>query len=195
MKWPMWKVVVDRCLSLVPPLRKALKPTLNVQASLMEVKLSPAMLASNLLVGLPETSSSTVRAWVLNAGQLTAVRSALQNSNHVRVVGSSRVTTMEGVGATISSGKPTLVDGKRRYTGVEVDVYPNESRGEIRLLANAMLTDSTLMGRTGTNVLSLATNFNIGLRTSFPDGGGVFVLDTRNSNAVLISAHEQKSKK
>jgi hypothetical protein len=195
MKWPGWKIALDRLLSLIPPLRKALNPTLNVNAALMEVRVSPELVASNLLSNLPKTVTNSLGAWVLTPVQLAGLKSGMKDSNYVEHIGNPRITTMEGVGATLSSGKSTLVDGNRRYSGVEVDVYPETSGGDIHLLTHVQLTDSTLLGKTGTVVLSLVTNFQIGLRASFPDGGAVFVLDHKTSNAVLISAHEQKSKK
>lgn len=195
MKWPRWKIALDRLLSLVPPLRKALNQTLNVSASLMEVKVSPEIVVSNLLTGMPESQTNSLRAWVLNFDQLAALKTGLENSNYVGHVSNPRVTTMEGVASTVSSGKSTVVDGNRRYAGVEVGVSPKTSGGDIHLLAHVMLTDSTLLGKTGTTVLLMVTNFHIGLRSSFPDRGGVFVVDTKTSNAVLITAHEQKPKK
>jgi len=195
MKWPAWKIALDRLLSLVPPLRNALNPTLNVSASLMEVHVSPDLLASNLLSSLPRTVTNSLDAWVLTPIQLTALKSGMKDSNYVGHISNPRITTMEGVGATLSTGKSTLVDGNRRYSGIEVDVYPKTSGGDIHLLAHVQLTDSTLLGKTGTVVLSLVTNFQIGLRASFPDGGAVFVLDHKSSNAVLIIAHEQRPKK
>ena len=195
MKWPAWKIALDRLLSLVPPLRNALNPTLNVNADLMELRVSPELVVSNLLSGLPETVTNSLRAWVLTPAQLATLKSGLKEPNYVGHAGNPRVTTMEGVGATLSTGKSTLVDGNRRYSRVEVDVYPKTSGSDIHLLAHVQVTDSTLLGKTGTVVLSLVTNFQIGLRASFPDGGAVFVLDQKSSNAVLISAQEQKSKK
>ena len=195
MKWPAWKIALDRVLSLVPPLRTALNPTLNVNASLMEVRVSPELVASHLLSSVPENVTNSLRAWVLTPAQLTALKSGLKDSNYVGHTGSPRITTMNGVGATLSTGKSTLVDGNRRYSGIEVDVYPKTSGGDIHLLAHVQLTDSTLLGKTGTIVLSLVTNFQIGLRASFPDGGAVFVLDHKSSNAVLITAQEQRPKK
>ena len=195
MKWPAWKIALDRLLSLVPPLRNALNPTLNVNAALMEVRVSPELVASNLLSSLPKTVTNSLGAWVLTPVQLAALKSRMKDSNYVEHISSPRITTMEGVGATLSTGKSTLVDGNRHYSGVEVDVYPKTSGGDIHLLAHIQLTDSTLLGKTGTVVLSLATNFQIGLRASFPEGGAVFVLDQKSSNAVLISADEQRPKK
>lgn len=195
MKWPAWKIVLDRLLSLVPPLRNALNPTLNVNAALMEARVSPELVASHLLSSLPENATNSLRAWVLTPAQVAALKSELKNSNYVGHTGNPRVTTMEGVGATLSTGKSTLVDGNRRYSGIEVDVFPKTSGGDIHLLAHVQLTDSTLLGKTGNVVLSLVTNFQIGLRASFPDGGAVFVLDHKSSNAVLITAHEQRPKR
>ena len=195
MKWPVWKVALDRLLSLIPALRKALNPTLNVNADLMEVRVSPELIASNLLSSLPENVTNSLRAWVLTPAQLAVLKAGLKDSNYVGHAGNPRITTMEGVGATLSTGKSTLVDGNRHYSGIEVDVCPQKSGDDIHLLAHVQLAESTLLGKTGAVVLSIVTNFQIGLRASFPDGGAVFVLDQKSSNAVLITAQEQKLKK
>lgn len=194
MKWPAWKVAVDRLLSFVPPLRKALNPTLNISATLMELRVTPEIVA-NLLAGLPESVTNSWRAWPLDSARLEALQSELRSSNYVAHMGNPRITTREGVGATLSTGKSQLIDENRRYTGIEVDVYPKAGGSDIQLLAHVQMTDSMLLGKTGSIVLSLVTNFQIGLRATFPDGGAVFVLNTKGSNAVLITAQEQKSKK
>jgi hypothetical protein len=189
-----WRIVLDRCLSFIPPLNNALKPRINIRASLMETKVSPHLIVSNLLTGLPETVTNSLRAWVLTSSQLARLSLELEQSNYMKTVSSPRIDTAEGIGATLGSGESRLVGDNRHYTGVEVSVCPWASQDTLQLVAHVVMTDSRLLGKTGTTVVSLATNFDVGLRTSFPDGGGVFVLDARNSNAVLISSRKQKAK-
>jgi hypothetical protein len=161
----------------------------------MEVKVSPEFITSNLLTRVPKAATNSVRGWVLTSSQLAALTAELRHSNYVKYVNSPRIDTAEGIASGLSSGKSTLVDDSRFYTGVEMSVCPWASREGLQLLAHVMMTYSTFAGRTGTNLLSLGTNFDVALRASFPDNGGVFVLDTKNSNAVLISSRKQKKKK
>ena len=193
MKWPPWKIIIHRVVSLVPPLLRVLYPTVDVNASLMELRVSPDLVASNLLSSVPDRVTNSVRAWVLTPVQLGDLKAGIRNSKYVGDIGNPRVTTTSGVGSTLSTGKSKLVDGNRHYAGIEVDVYPKTRGGDIRLLAHIQLVDSTLLGKTGMVVVSSATNLKIGLRASFPAGGGVFVLDHKSSNAVLISASSEGS--
>ena len=192
MKWPLLKIIIHRVVSLVPPLQRVLYPTVGADAALMELRVSPELVASNLLSGVPDQVTNSVRAWALTPVQLGDLKAGIRNSNYVGHIGNPRITTTSGVGATLSTGKSKLVDGSRHYAGIEVDVYPKTRGSEIRLLAHIQLVDSTLLGKTGMVVVSMATNLQVGLRASFRSGGGVFVLDHKSSNAVLISAQVRK---
>jgi hypothetical protein len=195
MKPTKWRIVFDRCLSFIPPLNNVLKPKINVRASLMEAKVSPHLIVSNLLTGLPGTVTNSLHAWVLTSTQLARLTLGLDQSNYVKTVSTPRIDTAEGISPTLSSGQSRLVDDHRHYTGVEVSACPWASGDTLQLVAHVMMTDSTLLGRTGRTVVSLVTNFDVGLRSSFPGGGGVFVLDTKNSNALLISSQKPRPKK
>ena len=192
MKWPAWKITLHKVVSLIPPVRGVLYPPLDVNASLMELRVSPELVASNLLSRVPDQVTNSVRAWALTPVEFGDLKVGIRNSKYVGEIGNPRITTVSGVGATLSTGKSKLVDGNRHYAGIEVDVCPKTRGGDFRLLAHVQLMDSMLAGKTGMVVVSSATNLQIGLRASFPGGGGVFVVDHKSGHAVLISASQQR---
>ncbi len=192
MTWPAWKTFLHKVVSLVPPVRNTLYPALDVNASLMELRVSPELVASNLLSRVPDQVTNSVHAWALTPVQLIDLKAHIRNFKYVGDIGNPRVTTISGVGSTLSTGKSRLVEDNRHYAGIEVDVYPKTRGRDIRLLAHVQLVDSMLLGKTGMVVGSSATNLQIGLCASFPGGGGVFVVDCQSSNAVLISGKVQK---
>jgi hypothetical protein len=194
MKQPVWRVGVERVLRLVPPLWRIINRKLDIQTALYEVRRSNDELIALLPTNVVATRTNSLRAWALDPVQFAAFKTQVKTSGCLRDISGPRVSTAEGVISKCSTGKSVPFNGGQRFTGIEVALFPHVNSGEVRLLSHILFTDSRMNRAVIPNQVTIITNFNIGVRTSFRDRGGVFVLDAKNSTAVLISAELQKAK-
>jgi hypothetical protein len=170
-------VIKARFEWLIGPLRRFIhrgpKALLNVRTLIYTV--SPSA-AGKINPGTPaSTNDNGMRAWILSPDSLSSFRQSLKAAPGVDMQSAPEVSTADGLRSVVTVGNFSIINGVSVPIGVNVDIIPRVSRGNLKILVS--LTD------TETNTTPppfVRTNLDISCRASIPNGGAL-VIDAGNT--------------
>jgi len=152
-------------------------------------------------------NSNGLQIWILQEGDMAALRVSVQQTLGFRLVSSPRVTTTDGGHVSMFTGSSVPVPGSQAKVGLVIDLLPR-IRPDSTDLTTVMTLSGTVTNQPDSNTqppqtsgISVRTNFAAAVRIQIPKGSGVFLLDmpegqtNRKRIGVIISATPPKPKK
>ena len=141
--------------------------------------------------GAGSLDAARLRVWLLDAADLKSFRQQLKGASGVVLVNSPRMTTGDGIGASVFVGQTIVLDGATNETGVRVSYLTRVRHDLIDLTAAIVVVESV------TNeplAVAIQTNLNVRARFQIPKGKGVFLLQSfpkptnQSGMGVIVSA-------
>lgn len=129
-----------------------------------------------------EATGPTV--WFLQGKQLKDLRSQLKQEAGIDNVNGARITTAEGMGASLFSGESAVLNGSTNQVGLEIQYFA-KTRGEhLELLASVLLSEvvSNSMSASVTPAVFIRTNLDVALRMQLPKAHGMFLLSNAGND-------------
>jgi hypothetical protein len=139
----------------------------------------PQMIAA-LGLGLPQFSNARgVQLWLLPASQLGSLRKLLAQ-NGMELLNAPRLTTADGISASLFSGELIPFNGITNQVGVEAAYFVRVHAERTDLFASALLTEavtnSDQLPEGAMPVVSILTNLDVAFRLQIPKSNGVFII-------------------
>jgi hypothetical protein len=141
--------------------------------------------------GAGSLDATRLRVWLLDAADLKSFRQQLKGASGVVLVNSPRMTTGDGIGASMFVGETIVLNGATNETGVRVTYLSRVRQNLIDLTASIEVVEPV------TNeplAVALQTNLNVKARFQIPKGKGVFLLQSfpnqtnQSAMGVIVSA-------
>jgi hypothetical protein len=176
--------------------------TITIGASVVEFTAPPQEVLSGFTLPEPTfTNLSGFSVWIADDALMAALRERLGISQNGRVAASPRITTADGMHASLSTGSSVPINGAQTRVGVILDLLPRVRRDSTDLTAILTCTEAVANNPTAegpaqsVGPISVRTNFAVAARIQIPKGSGVLMLDARPSLAggtihgIMISAN------
>jgi hypothetical protein len=156
-------------------------------------------LGSTLALGNPTVADSTgLQVWLLGTAEIQSVRQRFKQTSGVDFLNNPRISTADGVGASLFTGESIVLKGITNDIGLKVDCFPRVRSHSTDLFAVITLsevsTNQTVVaaGLSTTNSVSIRTNLDIAVRLQVPKGSGALLIktsrdtSTRRTFAVIL---------
>ena len=153
------------------------RKAVNFQTEVFTVR-SP-MDTGELGLGAPIFSNATgVQVWFVKGNALKQIRQHLNASPAVRGFMGSRVSTADGIGATLFSGQTLVLQGATNQVGLQTEYYAAVHPSRTDLFLGAFLSElvTNEPGATVTSGIGVVTNLDLAARLQVPRGCGVVLL-------------------
>jgi hypothetical protein len=127
------------------------------------------------------TETNGVRVWLLPNAQLDQLRLRLQPIPGNEIVFSPRISTADGIQASMFAGSQMVLQGVTNQVGSVLDCLVQVHR-QVNELTTAISLTEIITNDTGPPnalVAIIKTNLDLAARLQVPKGSGVFILDTR----------------
>jgi hypothetical protein len=139
---------------------------------------------SNL--GPPSFSTTNgLQIWVLDGRELKSLRDYLKNSGDAHFLSHPRISTADGVEASMFVGESVLLYGTTNSVGLKAAFFPRARKACTDLFAMISFTDlaTNQDGLKTAGTVSIRTNLDIAARLQVPLGSGLFLLDGKSVSA------------
>jgi hypothetical protein len=180
----------------------------DLEATIVELGDASGPALSGLALGEPSfTDTNGLRVWLLEETKVDEMRRQIARVAGNRVLSCSRISTADGIGASVFVGDPILVNGATNFVGTALDCFTRVHHDSTDLTANfrfsEVVTNQPVMtnGLPSEAVVSVQTNLDVAARLQIPMGGGVFLVDagSKATNGkrmgVILSARSPKARK
>ncbi|HEV2208467.1 MAG TPA: hypothetical protein VG167_06795 [Verrucomicrobiae bacterium] len=161
-----------------------------------ELIATPNASRTGLAACLPRTNPqwadpTGLRIWLLENHELKMLQQNLLAVPGARLLSHPRISTGDGIGASLFTGEPIVLDGHTNDIGLRFDCFPRVRSRSTDLSATIRFTEvlTNQLFRANSKqletVLSIRTNLDTGARLQIPHGSGVVFLQqsTPGSNA------------
>jgi hypothetical protein len=155
-------------------------------------------LRSALVLNPPDfTATNGVQVWLLGDGELKRLRSACESIPGAEFPFAPRISTADGIEASLFSGSTLVLNCATNETGLMFNCFPRVYRDRTIRSTVVRLSETVTnepAATAGAPVVSLRTNLALAARVQIPRNGGVFLLDAapgeaaRRRMGVIISA-------
>jgi hypothetical protein len=127
------------------------------------------------------TETNGVRVWLLPNTQLDQLRLRLQPIAGNEMVFSPRISTADGIQASMFVGSQMVLQGVTNQVGSVLDCLVRVRKQVNELTTAISLTEVVTndAGPSNTSVAIIKTNLDLAARLQVPKGSGVLILDTR----------------
>jgi hypothetical protein len=166
------------------------KPVLLDVELIAAPHLSPTGLAACLPRTTPQWADPTgLRIWFIKDHELKIVLQNLLALPGARVLNHPRISTGDGIGASLFTGEAVVLNGLTNDIGLRFACFPRVRSRSTDLSATISfteaLTNQPLRGTRGPaeTVLSIRTNLDTGARLQIPHGSGVLLLQESTSGS------------
>jgi len=154
-----------------------------VQANIVSFADPPPTLVSNLALGPPNFSDSGgLSVWLMPSNQLSILRGNFKQAG-ARTVSQPRVSTAEGLLASLFIGQSLPSGSSTCQVGLQFDCGARFRRDSSDLLTHIFFSELVTNENDGSNgyapslTVTPQTNIDMALRLQVPKGRGVFFLD------------------
>ena len=145
-------------------------------------------LCSSLGLAAPNFShASGLQAWLIPAREFTLLREGLNSTPGVEVLNHPRISTADGIEASIFVGESILLNGVTNAVGLQAGFFPRARDRATDLFTAISLSELVTNAINGSNVLgqaysvSIRTNLAIEARAQVPNGTGLLLLDGKSA--------------
>jgi hypothetical protein len=202
-KVPMW--VWRAKQSLFGPAK-----AIELDSAIFELRNWPASRLLALSLGKAVfTNSNGLQVWLIEDGELYALRRSLEIERGNKLISRPRVITANQVQANVSVGSTVSAPGTQGWCGVIMDFSPRVRGDSINLTTITIVSEvatnevAAIPEGSGppTNLVSIRTNLALAAKFHIPKGSGLFMLNNgRQANTgktigILISATQLQPKK
>jgi hypothetical protein len=135
---------------------------------------------TDLGLGLPQYSDAKgLQIWLLGTNELKSFKHLLQR-NETEMLNSPRITTADGISASLFAGESISINGVTNQVGVEAAYFARVSSDKTDLFADLRMT-GVLTNNLGpperwAPVMTIQTNLDVAVRLQIPKGMGVFII-------------------
>jgi hypothetical protein len=156
-------------------------------------------LGSTLALGNPTFADPTgLQVWLLGTADIQSVRQRFKQTSGVDCLNNPRISTADGVGASLFTGESIVLKGITNDIGLKVNCFPRVRSNSTDLFAmitlSEVFTNQTVVAGAlfTTNSVSIRTNLDIAVRLQIPKGSGVLLIkasrdsSTRKTFGVIL---------
>jgi hypothetical protein len=180
--------------SWVPHLEDVLlgrRKPINVYADIIALPNSAGgTLPSSLALGKPSFSATNgLQVWLLGDREVRSLRDCLKRTRGSDSLNHPRISTADGVEASIFVGESILLNGLTNEVGLKAAFFARVRSDSTDLFAvisfSELVTNQTRVPNalTATSVVSVQTNMDIAARLQVPKGKGILLLDGNSVGA------------
>jgi hypothetical protein len=136
--------------------------------------LTPA-LGAPTFDGPGSLQASRLRTWLLETADLKSLRQQFKSAPGTTFLNSPRITSGDGITASLFTGQATVINGVTNETGVWVTCVTRVRKDVIDLTALMQFVEP-LTNRT--SLAAVRTNLNVKARFQIPKNKGLFLLES-----------------
>lgn len=151
-----------------------IKPV-EIRSDLIDFLTAPPPALGTAAFDGPGSLASRVQVWVVETAALQALREQLKTNTAMAFLNSPRITTGDGITASLFAGQTTVLNGVTNETGLRV-TYGTRTRPESIELTAALSLVEAFTNQLQMNVFR--TNLDLKARFQIPNGQGIFVVQS-----------------
>jgi hypothetical protein len=163
---------------------------INIYTDIISLRdASGGTLSSRLALDAPSFSATNgVQVWLLSARELKSLRERLKRTPGAEFVSHPRISTADGVEASIYTGESVALNGATNQVGLEAAFFPRVHRQSADLIAMIAYSEVVTNESGASNSLNEAsavtiqTNLDVAVRLQIPKGSGLLLLDGRSAD-------------
>jgi hypothetical protein len=158
--------------------------TIGLTSTIMDLTGSGTSFRTNFSLPKPQFSNTSgLVVWLLDDTQLVKLCGLLERTPGTELLAAPRITTADGMQASLFSGTSVQIDGLPISAGASVDllgrVRPDATDLTLILNFSEVITNQPggIPSLRPTNTVSIQTNLSVAARIQIPTATGVFLLD------------------
>jgi len=167
------------------------RKTVNIHADILMLPdpTRATLLSSQVLASPNFRDASGLQVWLLDGAELKALRDRFRQTPGIDFLGRPRITTADGVEASMYVGGPISLNGSTTDVGLKLDCFARVHSKSTDLFVNVTVSEAltnlavTAAAQRPAASVSIQTNLDIAARLQIPKGSGALLLNSTPGEA------------